>query len=540
MEDLRILETRHRSLDPQFVRGCVALPHGDHPVGPSFCSPGRLDGLHRPQGSLPAGPCPSRLSTLPSVCGSGQCLPVLCPLLRPLHGSTGLLTGMAPVPVILHSWGIHIRLVQSSSHESLLRDLRVVLDLCRELGIVVNPEKSHLVPSQVVQYLGVVIDSQSFQASPSPDRVARLRSTADAFLSCAAPPASTWLSLLGILSSLSHLVPGGRLRVRSLQHCLHRSWDRGDQSVGIPWSPDCLRDLQWWLDLHHLSHGVSLAQVPPDLDFWSDASDVGWGAHLSSLTASGLWDSDQASLSINARGLLAIREGLLHFQSSLVGKNVSVFCDNSTTVSYLRKEEGTRSPFLDSLAQEIFRWAESLSIRQLPQFIPGSLNVLVNSLSRPHQLPHTEWSLHPEVFRSYQSHVAGPNSLICNIRKSPTFSLFLSLPGSNGCGHRHLLPTLGQASGLRVSSVVCHSTGASEAPGVSGDGAHPDSSLLASARGFPDLLHLSLAPPVALPLRCDLLHLPQSHNLYQGLHRLHLHAWRLSGASRGLQVSCPL
>ena len=93
VEDLRILETRHRSLDPQFVHGCVALPHGDHPVGPSLCSSGWLDGLHRPQGSLPAGPCPSGLSALPSVCGSGQCLPVLCSLLRPLHSSTGLLTG---------------------------------------------------------------------------------------------------------------------------------------------------------------------------------------------------------------------------------------------------------------------------------------------------------------------------------------------------------------------------------------------------------------------------------------------------------------
>ena len=60
------------------------------------------------------------------------------------------------------------------------------------------------------------------------------------------------------------------------------------------------------------------------------------------------------------------------------------------------------------------------------------------------------------------------------------FSLFISLPGSDGCGHRRLPRTLGRASGLRVSSVVCHSTGAGEAPGVSGDGAHPDSSLLAS------------------------------------------------------------
>ena len=136
---------------------------------------------------------------------------------------------MAPVSPILHSWGIRMRrylddwLVQSSSRETLLRDLRVVLDLCHELGIVVNPEKSHLEPSQVVQYLGVVIDAQSFRDSPSPDRVARLRSTAGEFLSSADPPASTWLSLLGMLSSLSHLVPGGRLRVRSLQLCLHRS-----------------------------------------------------------------------------------------------------------------------------------------------------------------------------------------------------------------------------------------------------------------------------------------------------------------------------
>ena len=308
---------------------------------------------------------------------------------------------MAPVSAILHSWGIRIRrylddwLVQSSSRDSLLNDLLVVLDLCRELGIVVNPEKSHLEPSQVIQYLGVVIDAQSFRASPSPDRIARLRSTAGKFLSSADPPASTWLSLLGMLSSLSHLVPGGRLRVRSLQLCLHRSWNRVDQSTRIPWSPDCLRDLRWWLHVPRLSLGVSLQQVSPDLDFWSDALDVGCRAHLGLLTASALWSLEERLLSINARELLAVRRGLLHFQSSLVGRTISVFYDNSTAVSYPRKEGGMKSPFLHSLAQGILRWAESFSIRPTPQFIPGSLNVLADSLSCPHQLPHTEWTLNP-------------------------------------------------------------------------------------------------------------------------------------------------
>ena len=85
----------------------------------------------------------------------------------------------------------------------------MVLNLCRELGIVINPQKSNLEPSQVVQYLGVVIDAQTFVAS-SPERIARLLSTAGEFLSSADPPASIWLSLLGMLPSISHLVPGGR------------------------------------------------------------------------------------------------------------------------------------------------------------------------------------------------------------------------------------------------------------------------------------------------------------------------------------------
>ena len=219
---------------------------------------------------------------------------------------------MAPVSAVLHSMGIRMRwylddwLVQSSSRESLLEDLQTVLQLCHELEIVVYPQQSNLVPSQVVQYLGVVIASTSFRASPSVERISRLQSTAAEFQSCASLTASLWLSLLGILSSLAHLVPGGRLRVRSLQLCLHQSWDRLDLEAPVYASMECLRDLRWWLHLPRLSLGVSLCQVSPYLHFWSDASDVGWGAHLDRQIASGLWDAQQAALSINARELLDV------------------------------------------------------------------------------------------------------------------------------------------------------------------------------------------------------------------------------------------
>ena len=59
---------------------------------------------------------------------------------------------MAPVSAILHSLGIRMRrylndwLVQSSSQESLLDDLPTVLRLCHDLGIVIHPRKSNLIP----------------------------------------------------------------------------------------------------------------------------------------------------------------------------------------------------------------------------------------------------------------------------------------------------------------------------------------------------------------------------------------------------------
>ena len=163
VEDLGVLETRHRFLDPQSLRGRVTFPDGDHPVlsvrqGDWMAS---ID-LKEAYLQVPVHPDSRRFLRFVAQ-GRVYQFSALC---------FGLSTApqvfsrvMAPVSAILYSWGIRMRrflddwLVQSSSRDSLLRDLQRVLDLCRELGIVVNTEKSHLEPSLVLQYLGVVIDA---------------------------------------------------------------------------------------------------------------------------------------------------------------------------------------------------------------------------------------------------------------------------------------------------------------------------------------------------------------------------------------------
>ena len=433
---------------------------------------------------------------------------------------------MAPVLSVLHSMGIRLCcylddwLIQYSSREAFLCDLHVVLDLCRELGIVVNPEKSNFVPSQRVFYLETVLDSRSFVASPFPDRIARLLSLGEGFLSSVQQPTACWQSLLGMLSSLTCLVPGGRLRMRSLQSQLHRNWDCVEDSTLVPWMPACRLDLLWWLDEPRLHRGVSLAQVSPDLDFWSDASDVGWRAHLGPEVVSGLWSPDEVGVSINARELLAVERGLLHFQSSLRGSTVAIYLDNSTAEAYLLKSGGTRSLLLNEIAQRILRWSELHAVTLAPQFIPGCRNVLALSLSRPHQILGSEWTLLADFFRDLSrlwSVLVDLFATSANHRCSVYFSPFQDPQSAGTDAFLHSWDGL-LAYAFPPWSVIPRAL----------------AKLLAS-RGtfltlvapywpqrpcFLELLELAVAPPVVLPCRPDLLFQPLSSLHYLGLLRL--------------------
>ena len=110
------------------------------------------------------------------------------------------------------------------------------------------------------------------------------------------------------------------------------------------------------------------------------------GAHLGEEVASDLWAPEEVELSINVRELLAIERALLWFAPQLCGSSVAIFADNATAIAYLRNQGGTHSSHLNSVAQRIHRWAESLPVVLSPQFIMGKHNVLADALSRPNQI----------------------------------------------------------------------------------------------------------------------------------------------------------
>ena len=310
---------------------------------------------------------------------------------------------MAPVSAILHRHGVRMLrylddwLILASSKIACLQSRDRLLSVCTELGIQVNLTKSSLVPSQSIVYLGMEIHSLPFIARPTPARANNLIRLIEEFLSTPSPPACLWRRLLGHLSSLILLVSGGMIRMRLLQLCLKDQWDFLDDQFQVSWSPLCREDLLWWSRKVQLREGVSLSLPAPDISFFSDASDVGWGALVGEHHASGLWLPHQKALSINMRELLAVQLGLQAFEHLIVGMSVALFCDNTTTVAYLCRPGGTFSSALNSTAREVLLWAEIRRIRLLPQFIMGLSNVTADALSRPNQVIGSEWTLHQEV-----------------------------------------------------------------------------------------------------------------------------------------------
>ncbi|KAJ1125086.1 hypothetical protein NDU88_003524 [Pleurodeles waltl] len=250
-------------------------------------------------------------------------------------------------------------LIKAKSPELVLHHLQSTTQLLFDLGFSVNVPKSHLEPSQRLLFIGAVLDTTLSRAFPPPQRIQDIQALVPMFQSGAVIPVLKVLRLLGLFASCILLVTHACWHMRALQWCLRKQWSqhKGDLEGSVKISIDAATDLKWWIAVGNLSRGRPFSQTPPVAAVITDASTLGWGAHLGDLEIKGLWSPVEQMFHINLLELRAIRLALKAFLPSLRGQSVQVLTDNTTAMWYINKQGGVGSYLLCREALRLWSWA---------------------------------------------------------------------------------------------------------------------------------------------------------------------------------------
>ena len=542
-EGFGVLAPHHRFVDPERLRHLVTLPHGDSSVSPELHSSRRLDDLPGPARRVSSGSSSSRFASFSSLRGRREALPVQGPLLRSydrassLHEDYGTSVRHPP-----QAWGQDASLPRRLAHPGLFQDRLSSVEgqAPSSLYRTWHPGQSHEVVSgslSVHSLLGLG------------DSVSALHCSPHTSTSQQSHPTDRGVPLNPVSSSVPLASPS-RPPVFPDSSRLRRD-DQDEASPTLPQGPVGLsgRPVPGLL-VSSLSRGSSLVVEAGSAEGGHESLPSssghqlllgrfrrGLGSPSRQHHASGLWPPHQKALSINMRELLAVQLGLQAFEHLIVGMSVALFCDNTTTVAYLRRSGGTFSSTLNSTAREVLLWAESRCIRLLPQFIMGSSNVTADALSRPNQVIGSEWTLHQEVVDQLVHRWPAMIDLFATslTARLPVYFSPASDPRAAGTDalfqpwdylQAYAFPPIAIIRRVLLklrSSKNCELT------------------LIApfwpQRDWFPDLLELLSDVPITLSDRRDLLRQPHFHRFHQNLPMLRLTAWRLSSGSPSKPVS---
>jgi hypothetical protein len=280
---------------------------------------------------------------------------------------------------------------------------REVARLLKELGAVINDEKSTMTAAQAVDYLGFTLDSRTMTVTAPPAKMANLMKALKQGAKKSTLSARDVASILGKLTSMADAMLPVRVHTSDLHEfkllALQSGWDKQ-----MPVPTAATNDLQWWIKNLYSLNGRLILQPSKDYDAATDACDYGWGAwitaNMETISWGGLFSRHQINnLHINQKELLAILLFLRSCPIDLTNKVVDIGIDNTTALSYVRKLGG-RKKYLSEISDQIWEILQNLKVILLAYHLPGEKNTLADLESRRTRKQYSaDLQLTPKIFR---------------------------------------------------------------------------------------------------------------------------------------------
>ena len=290
--------------------------------------------------------------------------------------------------------------LQGKTQQKCIANVIAAITLFENLGLVIHPEKSVIVPQQRLVFLGFIIDSVLMTVSLTQDKITKIKTLLSSLLEN-----SCCVKIRELAKVIGHLIsslPGvkyGALYYRNLEMnkvaALKLAKGNFEETMCI--SHNGISELNWWLC--NLDSSCNTIRCPPvDVTLYSDASLQGWGAAMNKKSTGGMWLPTESEHHINYLELLAAFFALQCFHSSLSGKHVKIMIDNTSAVFQINNMGTCHSEECNSLVVQIWEFCISHNIPWLTAaHIPGSSNVIADGESRHFHSQDTEWMLNSQL-----------------------------------------------------------------------------------------------------------------------------------------------
>jgi hypothetical protein len=328
--------------------------------------------------------------------------------------------GLAPAPrcfsKILKVVAAHLRrqglrmivylddiLIINSSKERTKADVVKVIELLQHLGFLINWEKSIVDPAQILEYLGLVVDSVRLSFALPQLKATSVKAMCDAALKKGCISLREIASIMGNFTWAIPTIPFAQAHFRRMQSFYIEQARRARFNLNFKCSlsEDAKQDLQWWSV--NLGYGKDKAFFPevPDLEIFSDASMTGWGAYCNGIRTRGSWTLLDTKKHINELELIAALYAVQAFTFDSRKISIRIYLDNMTAVAYINHGGGTRSKVLTRVSTALTEWCEQREIAINAVHLQGKLNVVADEESRAGP-DAGDWRLKPSVFNKVQ------------------------------------------------------------------------------------------------------------------------------------------
>ncbi|CAG2240323.1 unnamed protein product [Mytilus edulis] len=273
------------------------------------------------------------------------------------------------------------------------------VQLLDHLGFTIHPDKSVLQPTQIIVFLGFVINSITMCIRVTKEKADNIIKLCSRLILKEEITIREFAQVIGKLVATEPGVQYAPLYIKSLEITkdLLLKQNYGNFDAKMTLSDGNISDLNWWVNNINSSF-KPMTLIDPQFILNTDSSNTGWGAVVQDtlFETKGFWSYEEQKNHINFLELKAAYLALIWFCSSRNNVHVKVYLDNMVAVNYINKMGG-RIVKLNNLTKELWIWCIQRKIWVTACHLPGVANIEADRLSRSINVD-IEWKLHDDVF----------------------------------------------------------------------------------------------------------------------------------------------